>query len=86
MTLHDKLKEIIDNHANLYYEALERGFSEPSIDNTVTAIIAALVERLPGGKNDIRVNDLADDWYIGRQVGWNAYREEVMKVLGGEVG
>lgn len=83
MTLHDKLKEIIDNHANLYYEALERGFSEPSIDNTVTAIIQAVAERLPGEKDYPDFGLLTETYYRN---GWNAYREEVRKVLDGGVG
>lgn len=67
MTLHDRLKEI-----PVEFNTIETGRLVLS-DSTITAIIAAVAERLPGfAKSN-------DPMLFAK--GWNAYRKEVLKVL-----
>lgn len=74
MTLHDRLKEIIEQYYNDWYEHSERGRHPDPTEPTITAIIAAFTERLPGEKEEHPA-------YWGYEDGWNAYRQEVLKVL-----
>lgn len=66
MTLHDKLKEILPD-------------VPPS---TIAAIIQAVKERLPGAVHDIMPYINGEFMPGQKRRGWNAYREEVRKVLG----
>lgn len=81
MTLHDKLKEILEKHE---YEALLHDkfaiIPDPA-PSTIAAIIQAVAERLPGERDEPKI---IHDWDFGHVAGWNAYREEVRKVLAGE--
>ena len=72
MTLHDKLKEIIDRHN--YNLCMLPGSPD---QETISAIIQAFTERLPGEfvEPPKRYSEQCFD------NGWNAYREEVRKVL-----
>lgn len=73
MTLHDRLKGI-----PVEFNTTETGRLVLS-DSTISAIIAAFTERLPEGKERIEWHHLVDSYYRN---GWNAYRQEVRKVLG----
>lgn len=68
MNIHEKLKSIIQDYAEN---------SKPT-DSTITAIITAVVERLPGEAAKPPVERPEIKWIMQ---GWNAYREEVVKVL-----
>lgn len=71
MTLHDKLKEI-----PVEFNTTETGRLVLS-DSTISAIIQAVAERLPGEDT----MPVLDDFDRGYVKAWNAYREEVRKVL-----
>lgn len=77
MTLHDRLKEIIDQHDN-QLQRWFRGNAEDPTPDTITAIIAAFTERLPEGKERIEWHHLVDSYYRN---GWNAYRQEVLRIM-----
>lgn len=79
MTLHDRIKEIIDQHDN-QLQRWDKGNAEYPTPDTIAAIIAAVMERLPGVEQEsIKTDRLYSN-------GWNAYRQEVLKALAGEQG
>lgn len=73
MTLHDKLKEILEQH-----DFLMSGPDVECTPSTISAIIQAVAERLPGEKEYPDCEHLTETYYRN---GWNAYRQEVRKVL-----
>ena len=79
MTLHDKLKEIPGE-----FNTTETGRLVIS-DSTISSIIQAVTERLPGEMEYNLQNSFEKAILESmHKNGWNAYREEVRKVLAGE--
>ncbi|UXO94112.1 hypothetical protein Pan5_70 [Pseudanabaena phage Pan5] len=73
MTLHDQLNIILIQYRAGKGMEEEGGYPDPTPD-TISAIIQAVTERLPGEMGD-------HPYRAGLHYGWNAYREEVRKVL-----
>lgn len=74
MTLDERLKEILDKHDN-ELARWDKGNGPYPTPSTILAIKQAVFDSLPGEQDDYLCDDPAWD------AGWNAYREEVRKVL-----